>query len=46
MPNITVSAQIPFKHWKVIDEAVRNGEYKNMSEFIRKAIEIVLEEEK
>jgi len=44
MPSITVSTQIPLDHWEAINEAIKNGEYKNMSEFIRKAIKRILEE--
>ena len=40
---VTVSAQIPLRHRKSIDEAVKKGEYKNKSEFIRDAVKEKLE---
>jgi len=45
MPNVTVSAQIPIELWEATNEIVKNGKYKTMSELIRKAMELILEEE-
>jgi len=44
MPQTTVSAQIPIEHWYMINETVKRGECKNISEFIREAIKQKLKE--
>ena len=44
MPNVIVTAYIPVEHLEAINDAVKNGKFKNKSELIRMAVEKFLEE--
>jgi len=46
MPNVSASTSLPIEDWVAIDEAVKQGNYESMSEFIRKAVRKLLEETK
>ena len=46
MPNVSASASIPFEDWTAIDEAVKQGYYESVSDFIRQAVRKMLEENK